>query len=284
VKKAFSTTGGPVGPRYAEGINPTVAIAIGAGISIGTFFLLDKAFNHVSASSKSFISSPAHEYLGKTYAYVAAALGSTAAGAIMAFRAGFAHRMMTMNPWLLLGGSLLVTGGGLVLTMMTPPENSLAKHGLFLFTTGSLGAASLSTLGFFPQALLVRAGLYTLGIVFSLSAVAINARSDTFLYMGGPLFIGLNVVVLASLARMFFPVGGAAFTLVSNVSLYGGLGVFSLFMLFDTQRALENGRQLALSPHQKPDYINESIGIYLNIINIFVRMVEILAMNQNKKR
>eukprot|EP00475_Leptophrys_vorax_P016244 TRINITY_DN226_c0_g1_i2.p1 TRINITY_DN226_c0_g1~~TRINITY_DN226_c0_g1_i2.p1 ORF type:complete len:190 (-),score=39.84 TRINITY_DN226_c0_g1_i2:42-611(-) len=187
-----------------------------------------------------------------------------------------------MNPWLFLGGSLLLTGGSLFMTMATPPENAVMKHGLFFLTTGSLGLTSLSALGFVPQPILVRAGLYTLGIVFSLSAVAINARSDAFLYMGGPLFIGLNAVVVASVASIALPASGAAFSIAHSISLYGGLGVFSLYMLQDTQQALENGRKLALSG-KTPDYINESLGIYLNIMNIFIRMVEIVASSQSKK-
>jgi len=281
LRKGLSTT---AGTGRQGGVSTTTAILVGAGISFGTYMILDRAFNHVSSNSNDYISNPAHHYLANTYAYVAAALSSTAAGAVIAYRSGLAHRIVNMSPWMLLGGTIVLTGGSLILTMMTPPENTLIKHGFFLITTGSLGAISLSALGFLPQALLVRAGMYTMGIVFSLSAVAINARSDAFLYMGGPLFIGLNVVVLASLGRMLLPVGGTAFSIVNNISLYGGLGLFSLFMLYDTQRALENGRKYALQPNKKPDYINESLSIYLNIINIFVRMVEILAMNQNKRK
>src|SRR5690348_12736936 len=51
VRKTFSTGGRP---QYAEGINPTLAIAIGAGISIGTFYLLERVFNHVSTSSANY--------------------------------------------------------------------------------------------------------------------------------------------------------------------------------------------------------------------------------------
>jgi hypothetical protein len=59
--------------------------------------LEDKAFNHVSTTSKSFISNPAHDYLAKTYGYVAAGLASSAAGAMMAFRSGVAHRLLSVS-------------------------------------------------------------------------------------------------------------------------------------------------------------------------------------------
>ena len=52
-------------------------------------------------------------------------------------------------------------------------------------------------------------------MVGGISAVAAVSPSDSFLWMGGGLTIGLGVVVGASLGRMFFP----ASNLLMNVSL-----------------------------------------------------------------
>jgi len=53
--------------------------------------------------------------------------------------------------------------------------------------------------------LLSRAAMYTAGVAGSLSAVAVCAPSDKFLYMGGPLAIGLGLVFASSLAGMWLP-------------------------------------------------------------------------------
>jgi growth hormone-inducible transmembrane protein len=53
--------------------------------------------------------------------------------------------------------------------------------------------------------LITRAALYTAGIVSGLSTVAVCAPSDKFLYMGGPLAIGLGFVFASSMASMFLP-------------------------------------------------------------------------------
>jgi hypothetical protein len=79
---------------------------------------------------------------------------------------------------------------------------------------------------FFQPALLARAGLYTAGLVGSLAYVGATARSDKYIYIGGPLFAGLCVVALSGLAPLVLPVGTAALAVTQGVSLYGGLAVF----------------------------------------------------------
>jgi growth hormone-inducible transmembrane protein len=66
------------------------------------------------------------------------------------------------------------------------------------------------------------------------------------------------------------------------MSLYGGLAVFSGFVLWDTQKVLQHAR-LAESGMLRPDPLRESIGLELDFINIFVRLVTILGNQQRKK-
>lgn len=69
-------------------------------------------------------------------------------------------------------------------------------------------------------------------------------RNDTYLYMGGPLLAGVTVVALSSLAPMALPLGMRGLAITEAISLYGGLAVFSGFVLYEyvllraTQRSL----------------------------------------------
>lgn len=68
-----------------------------------------------------------------------------------------------------------------------------------------------------------------------------------------------------------------------NIWLYGGLAVFGGFTLYDVQKVLHHARmaERGLIPR---DAVNESISLELDFINIFVRMVQILAMQQGRRK
>jgi FtsH-binding integral membrane protein len=95
--------------------------------------------------------------------------------------------------------------------------------------------------------------------------------------MTGPLSIGLGVLIGAGLGRMFFP----ASTLLQNVSIYGGMAVFGGLLLVDIQRVMH---RIRFTPPSSYDPINSSIGIYLDIVNLFTRILEYMAMSKNNRR
>jgi growth hormone-inducible transmembrane protein len=132
---------------------------------------------------------------------------------------------------------------------------------------------------FYSPAVLARAGLYTAGVVGSLAYVGATAKTDQYLYIGGPLLAGLCVVALSSLAPLVVPATAMrTLAMTEMVSMYGGLAVFGGFVLFDTQRVMANARM------GRHDPAAESIGLELDFINIFIRLVQILAMGGGGRR
>ena len=61
------------------------------------------------------------------------------------------------------------------------------------------------------------------------------------------------------------------------------LAVFGGFTLYDVQKILAHAR-MAERGHMKRDAVNESLSLELDFINIFIRMVQILAMQQGRKK
>jgi FtsH-binding integral membrane protein len=114
-------------------------------------------------------------------------------------------------------------------------------------------------------------------IVGGLSIVATTAPSEKFLNMTGPLAIGLGLVFAASVGTMFFPPVSRLGLSLYSLSVYGGLVLFSGFLLYDTQRIVKKAEH-----HMHFDPINESISVYMDILNIFIRMVMILGGNKKK--
>lgn len=104
--------------------------------------------------------------------------------------------------------------------------------------------------------ILLRAAWYTAGIVGGLSTIAVCAPSDRFLYMGGPLAIGLGVVFASSLGSMFLPATTVLGAGLYSMSLYGGLLLFSAFLLYDTQRIVRAAETHPYYGVQKYDPVN----------------------------
>lgn len=163
-------------------------------------------------------------------------------------------------------------------TMNTDPANSFQKHAFWgAFQVSQ--ALFLAPMYFFAPAILSRAALYTVGTVGALSYVSATAKTDQYLYLGGPLLAGLTVVVLGSFAPMVLP-ATAVRTLAASqlIAVYGGLVVFGGFVLYDTQKVMAHARFGIRDPAA------ESIGLELDAINIFVRLVQIMALNQGRRK
>ncbi|KAH8099278.1 Bax inhibitor family protein [Cristinia sonorae] len=264
-------------------VRPTQAeawkkFAISAATVAGTVVAVNVFFNRETRDG---LTAAEQSYLNDSFKYTGGGLAITAIAARSLFKSGFALRVMSANPWLVLGVSLVGSIGTMMGAMYTPPENTILKHAFWL-GFNACQAATLSPLFFVAPAILSRAALYTCGVVGALSYVGATAKSDQFLYMGGPLLAGVAVVALSSLAPMALPLGMRGLAITEAVSLYGGLAVFGGFVLYDTQKILHHAR-LVQTGAMARDPLKESIGLELDMINIFVRLVQILSMQQRKK-
>ena len=69
--------------------------------------------------------------------------------------------------------------------------------------------------------------------ILTASGLTMVFRNEKYLYWGGPLLAGVTVVALSSLAPMALPLGLRGLAITEAISLYGGLAVFSGFILFE---------------------------------------------------
>jgi len=137
---------------------------------------------------------------------------------------------------------------------------------------------------FMQPALLARAGLYTVAMMGSIAFVGATAKQEKYLYLGGPLLAGVAIVAVSGLAPLVLPVTAARTLMVTeSLWLYGGLAVFGGFTLYDTQKVLQHAR-LAERGVMQRDAVNESVGLELDFLNIFVRMVQILGMRSQGRK
>ncbi|KAG8219618.1 inhibitor of apoptosis-promoting Bax1-domain-containing protein [Butyriboletus roseoflavus] len=237
--------------------------AITAAAVAGTVVVAEGFLNRDTRDS---LTTSEQSYLHDSFKYTGGGLVLTALVARSMFRSGFAFRIMSANPWLVLGVSLVGSIGSMMGVYYTPPERTVQKH-LFWLGFNACQAATLSPLFFLSPAILSRAALYTCGVVGSLSYVGATAKNDRYLYMGGPLLAGVTVVALSSLAPMALPLGMRGLAVAESISLYGGLAVFGGFVLYDTQKILQHARMAEMGVIPR-DPMKEAIALELDMINI----------------
>ncbi|KAG9237385.1 inhibitor of apoptosis-promoting Bax1-domain-containing protein [Amylocarpus encephaloides] len=223
-------------------------------------------------------------YLNDTFMHTGLGIGIIGMSARAMFQSGFMYRMMATNPWIVMIGGLGLSIGTMMGTRATPPENYIPKYGLWAAFNVTQGALLAPLLFMAPPAIIARAGLYTMAMMGSISFVGATAKQEKYLYLGGPLLAGVAIVAVSGFAPLVLPataVRTLAFT--ENIWLWGGLAVFGGFTLYDVQKILAHAR-LAERGLIPKDPVNESISLELDFLNIFIRLVQILMMQQNKRK
>lgn len=219
-----------------------------------------------------------------TYAYFGGSILATAVSAVAASSFPPLLNFMTRSPMLAMFGSIVVSISSLMICMRLPYTESFGtKHLAWLAFASSMGA-SICPLVFLGGPLLARAAAYTAGIVGGLSTLAVCAPSEKFLYMGGPLAMGLGAVIVASIGSMFVPATTVIGSSLYSISLYGGLVLFGGFVLYDTQHVIHRAERHPYYSDVPFDPINACLGIYMDTVNIFIRIVTILASGNSKRK
>lgn len=218
--------------------------------------------------------------VSSTYQYFGASIGITAASAWAVANNAPLMRIATSGGLMFMFGSIAALVGSSMLVRSLPYEQGKfnSKNMAWIFHSGLLGGliAPVSLLG---GPIVMKAAMYTAGIVGGLSLIAATAPSEKFLNMGGPLAIGLGVVFASSIGSAFLPPTTKLGLSLYSMSLYGGLILFSMFLLYDTQKIVKKAEtQMQFDP------INESVGIFMDTVNIFIRMATIFANGGNRRK
>ncbi len=107
------------------------------------------------------------------------------------------------------------------------------------------------------------------GIIFGSLATLATVTKKDFSFMGKFLFIGVILLIVASLANMFFQVPALALTLSAIAVL-----IFSAYILYDISQIVNGG---------ETNYVMATMGLYLDIYNIFVNLLSLLMALSGEK-
>lgn len=147
-------------------------------------------------------------------------------------------------------------------------DRSAAGVGVVFAITGLMGFALGPILNAYlhlPRgAEIVATAMGGTGAIFlSLSAYALTTRRD-FSFIGGFLFTGMVVVMIAMLANLFLAMPIMSLTISSVVIL-----LMSGFILYDTSQIIHGG---------ETNYIRATIQLYLDIYNLFIHLLNLLGI------
>jgi len=167
------------------------------------------------------------------------------------------------------GAALGLSLGGLVMLFVVNATANSGKGLIATFVfTALMGAAlgpMLSAYLALPNGpeLVMQALGGTALVFFGLSAYALTSRKD-FSFLGGFLMVGLLVIVVASIANIFFQVPAASLA-ISAAAVF----IMSGLILFDTSRIIHGG---------ETNYIRATVALYLDIYNLFVHLLHLLGV------
>jgi len=213
-------------------------------------------------STESSITPAIRNHLSKVYGTLLAGLGCTAICAVIGI---FIPALSIIG---FIGGFV-----GILTFAFTDRSRVIFRQNLFLGICALMGLSIGPLVGAASLGAVIAAGLGTTGIFGAFTLAALKARRKSMLMLGGVLGGGLALVFLSGVAFLLLTAFGvtnpAILGALFNINMYLGLGIFSLFIAYDTQLIIENYRD------GDTDHISPALSLFLNIFNIFVRLLYI---------
>jgi len=208
------------------------------------------------------------DYLTKVYSTLGATILMCALGCAVHISNGFGYSFFYQ----------LISIALIIYLAATPDskESRLARFGALMgfgFIEGLTLGPLISVVIDIDPRIIMTSFLSTICVFICFSASAVFAKRRSYFYLGGFLATALSSLCFMSFLNFFL-----RSYIIFQIDLYFGLLIFCGFVMFDTQLVIEkriNGYQ---------DYIWDSIGLFLDFVNIFVRLVIILAKDKKKSK
>lgn len=216
----------------------------------------------IANTAGSTLAAGAHKVLRNTYMLLGITMIPTVIGAMVGMTMNFAWA--AQHPIMYTVGALALMFG--LFFGIQANRNSSLGVVLLLVLTGLMGVMLGPILQVALQlkngAQLVGLAAGGTGIIFlTLAGIATTTKKD-FSFMGNFLMVGIILLIVASLANMFFQIPALALALSGAAVL-----LFSGFILYDVSRVVNGG---------ETNYVMATLAIYLDIYNLFVNLLQLL--------
>ena len=203
-----------------------------------------------------------NKVLRNTYLLLAVSMIPTVIGAVIGVNTSFAW--LGQHP---IAGPLLMLAAMIgCLFAVTALRNSVwgvVAMLAFTFLMGWwLGPMLQYALHFRNGAQLIGLAAGATGAIFFGLSTYVTVTKKDFSFLGKFLFVGLILLVLGSIANLFFQVPAASLT-VSAIAVV----IFAGYILYDVSQIIQGG---------ETNYIMAALNIYIDIYNIFIHLLNLL--------
>ncbi|SNR68616.1 modulator of FtsH protease [Methylobacillus rhizosphaerae] len=204
----------------------------------------------------------AHKVLRNTYMLLGLTMIPTVIGALVGMSMNFSW--MAASP-IMSSLIMLAVMFGLFFAISANRNNSFGVVlllGLTFFMGLMLGPILQVALNLRNGGQLVGLAAGGTGLIFmTLAGIGATTKRD-FSFLGNFLLVGLVLLIIASLANLFFQVPAASLAISAIAVL-----LFSGFILFDVNRIVRGG---------ETNYVMATLSLYINIYNLFVNLLQLL--------
>jgi len=140
----------------------------------------------------------------------------------------------------------------------------------FTFFMGLMLTGLLThTLQFRNGAQLIMMAFGATGLIFAGMATWAATSKSSFEGLGKFLFVGVILLVLASVANIFLHIPALSLSIMVLA-----VGIFSAYILYDVQRIVNGG---------ETNYVMATLAIYLDIYNVFTNLLAIFGIFGGEK-
>ncbi|HSS06662.1 MAG TPA: Bax inhibitor-1/YccA family protein [Rhodanobacteraceae bacterium] len=218
-----------------------------------------------SRSSIPEVAVDSNRVLRNTYWLLALSMLPTIAGALAGMQLNFISLFRAapiMTPLLMFG---VMIGSLFVVTRLRNSSWGVVALFGFTFIAGLMLTPILTVAAGFRNGgqLVALSGGLTAAVFFALAAYAQVTKRD-FAFLGKFLFVGLVLLIAASLANVFLQIPALTVTVSALAVL-----IFSLYLLHDLTNIVRGG---------ETNYVMATLNLFLSVYNIFISLLNLLLM------
>ena len=207
-----------------------------------------------------------NRYILNTYLYVILAFNIIAIQMLL-----MDYNNITFRPsFMLFIGIFIITIACIFIMHSITPDKLILKHCVWLIFMLLLGLIFYPMYSMTNREMIVSAISTTLLLFLGLSAIAYS-RPDLISFSWGPVLLMLLIGgIILELSFLAFLPRNVNNSMYLRMMSYFFIGVFMVFIMYDTKRLMVNAKKCVIA-----DYIQESLKLFLDLYNIFIRLLSL---------